>query len=70
MLIDFRIKLILSIIEAKRYDGGCGLHLQELLVRGALLAAFPIHDFFELESVERQWLVLYAWPWTQPLGQK
>lgn len=29
-------------------------------------AAFPLHDYRELDKIQRRWLKLLAWPWEQP----
>lgn len=52
-------------MQAKLVDGGCGIYLSEMLVKKAVLAAFPIHDYDDLIRLQDKWLV-YAWPWHQP----
>jgi hypothetical protein len=40
-----------------------------LLVKKAVLAAFPLHEFEELNLLEREWLVFFQQPYNQPVGQ-
>lgn len=63
-----RIKLIQSIIEANMgvNPPGCGLNLKDLLVYGAVLAAFPLHDYDELKAIQKKWLKLWQHPSIQP----
>jgi len=61
-----RIKLILSILKWPANDQGAGLALEKLIRQKAILYAFPLHDRIELQSVQKRWLVYWAWPWEQP----
>lgn len=59
-----RVKLIISIIEAKESDGsdasrGCDLPLNEMIVDETVLAAFAIHDYDELEELEKDLLQFF-----------
>jgi hypothetical protein len=63
-----RIKLLISIVEAKSYEGGAGLHISNLLVKKAVLAAFPLHEFEELNMLQQEWLVFFQAPSQQPVG--
>lgn len=64
-----RIKLIISILESKLTDkpAGCGLSVNDLLVKDAVLAAFPLHDYTVLKDIQKRWLVLLARPSSQPI---
>jgi len=62
-----RVKLIISIMEARQLDQGCGLNLRELMLRKCLLAQFPIHDYDELKALQKKWLKLFEFPWSQPI---
>ncbi|KAJ8600325.1 hypothetical protein CTAYLR_000638 [Chrysophaeum taylorii] len=64
-----RIKLIMSILAWPTNDNGAGLPLEKLLSRGVLKAAFPLHDYSELRTLERRWLVYWQWPWDQPVDK-
>jgi anoctamin-10/anoctamin-7 len=68
-----RIDLILSILEGARTEDlspGCGLNIKRLVKCGALLAAFPLHDYRELNTLVNSWkqgATIWA-PWNQPLN--
>eukprot|EP00607_Mallomonas_marina_P000509 CAMPEP_0182439720 /NCGR_PEP_ID=MMETSP1167-20130531/86605_1 /TAXON_ID=2988 /ORGANISM="Mallomonas Sp, Strain CCMP3275" /LENGTH=796 /DNA_ID=CAMNT_0024633477 /DNA_START=52 /DNA_END=2440 /DNA_ORIENTATION=+ len=55
-----RIKLILSIMEAKANEDGCGLNLVELNREQCLLAAFAIHDYQDLDLLEKRTMFIAA----------
>jgi Calcium-activated chloride channel len=65
-----RIKLLISIMEAKQSESppGAGLNLDDLLNKGAVLAIFPIHNYGSLKRLQKQWLKLWSPPWKQPIG--
>ena len=58
MMIPFRgidrLKLIHSIIVAKRADMGCNLDILRLVKSKCLLAFFPLHDKVELRALQRK----------------
>ncbi len=65
-----RIKLLLSIMEAhpSLQPHGAGLNIGRLVAKKAVLAAFPLHNFDELNQLQLRWLNLLAPPWKQPIG--
>jgi hypothetical protein len=62
-----RIKLLISIIQGDitHTPPGAGLNLEELKIKKAILAAYPIHNFDELEELQKNWLGLTKY--NQPL---
>eukprot|EP01038_Epipyxis_sp_PR26KG_P012812 gene12812-17175_t len=66
-----RIKLIISIIEAKTNvtPPGAGLNIRELVVNKVLLAAFPLQDYDQLDQLQKRWLKIHAPPWKQPVDE-
>jgi len=94
-----RVKILVSIFEARQLDKGCGLNLRELMLGTFIsssssllllsssspplslsssssltsilgkcaLAQFPIHDYDELKALQRKWLILFQFPWNQPI---
>lgn len=58
MMIPFRgtdrLKLIYSILVAKRADMGCNLDILRLVKSKCLLAFFPLHDKVELRALQRK----------------
>jgi hypothetical protein len=46
---------------------GCGLYIKNLVHHKAILAAFPIHDYKQLNELQAKWLTLFAWK--QPIGK-
>lgn len=63
-----RIKLMVSIIKAAEQHGGCGFDPKDLLFKKAILAAFPLHDYDTLNTLQRRWLNLISAPSKQPIG--
>jgi hypothetical protein len=65
-----RIKLILSILEARASDTppGCDITIKDLAHHECVMAAFPIHEFEELKKLTLKWLTLFSPPWKQPIG--
>lgn len=63
------MKLLVAIFEEKVQDGGCGLFLDDLLMKQACLAIMPIHNYDSLDALQRKWLNLVSYPWMQPLGE-
>ncbi|CAN0179632.1 unnamed protein product, partial [Laminaria digitata] len=47
-----RLKLIYSILVAKRTDMGCNLDILRLVKSKCLLAFFPLHDKVELRALQ------------------
>ncbi|KAJ1451508.1 calcium-activated chloride channel-domain-containing protein [Pelagophyceae sp. CCMP2097] len=62
-----RMKLIMGIMEGDLKSDGCSLKLRELIVRGAVLAIFPLHDDEELQKIQDEWLTYLTPPWKQPI---
>lgn len=60
-----RLKLINSIIAARKNDGGCHLDILKLIKERCLLGYFPLHDMVELKTVEERWLRFFQPPWKQ-----
>jgi hypothetical protein len=56
-----------SIMEAESYAGGCGLNLNEMVTKKAVMGAFPLHTWSEKAEVERVMLTLFMWPWNSPM---
>jgi hypothetical protein len=61
-----RLKLIQSILTARKYEGGSFLDVYKLIKQKCLLAYFPLHDYVELRGLEEKWLRLCQLPWNQP----
>lgn len=59
----------MSIVEAKIHQQGAGLNIGNMLVNQVILAAMPLHDYDELKQLQKKWLILWDWPWNQPIGQ-
>ncbi|CAM9243719.1 unnamed protein product [Hapterophycus canaliculatus] len=70
MMIPFRgtdrLKLMYSILVAKRTDMGCNLDILRLVKSRCLLAFFPLHDKVELRALQRKWLQYFRLPWKEP----
>ena len=64
-----RIKLIISIMQNKVTDDppGAGLNLGKMAAKSVTCGQFPIQNFDDLVALQKRWLVLWAWPWDQPL---
>lgn len=64
-----RIKMLVSIMSAdlSANPPGAGLSLTELKVHNVILAAFPIHNYDDLEELQKEWLGLTNW--RQPLDK-
>lgn len=64
-----RINLLLSIIEGDitHSPPGAGLHIDELKIKKAILAAYPIHNVDDLEALQNNWLGMTKYH--QPLDQ-
>jgi hypothetical protein len=45
IIIVFRIKLILSIMQAKTIDNGCGLDIAELKTRKCIKGSYALHNY-------------------------
>lgn len=60
-----RIKLILSIIAARKFEGGAFVDLHKLVRDKCLLGFTPIHDIVELRALEEGWLRFIQAPWRQ-----
>lgn len=61
-----RIKLIMGIMTARRFEGGCHLDFNRLKKDKAILAFFPLHDRKELMQLEHKWMNFCMLPWNQP----
>ena len=53
-------------MEAKKYEGGAGLHLSMLIVKKAIMAGFPLHEYNELNALQKEWLMFAQWPGKMP----
>ena len=52
-----RIRLLQALIELPRYEGGCGLNLEDLLETKVLTQIVPVHEIEgRLEELERIWV--------------
>ncbi len=61
---------MISIMQSKINESppGAELNILSLVDSKIFLAAFPIHDFEELKTLQLKWLNLFAPPWQQPIG--
>ena len=64
-----RLKLIFSILSARKCDGGCHLDIYRLIKDQCLLAFYPLHDNVELAKLQKNWLQLFQFPWNQPIDE-
>jgi hypothetical protein len=64
-----RLKLIFSILAARKYEGGCSLDIYRLMKDECILGFYPLHDHVELTDLALQWLQMFQWPWNQPNNQ-
>jgi hypothetical protein len=64
-----RIKLIISILQNKITDDppGAGLNIGEMAAKRVTCGQFPIQNYEDLVRLQKRWLVLWSWPWNQPL---
>jgi hypothetical protein len=63
-----RLKLILTIIDARANQGGCFIDTNMHIERGALEGFYPLHEVGEKDALQRKWVVCCASPGNQPLG--
>jgi anoctamin-10/anoctamin-7 len=63
-----RLKLIRSIVTTKM-PGCCGIDVEELLRDKCIYAFFPLHDYVELLSIQRDTMTVFQWPWNFPLDR-
>jgi hypothetical protein len=73
----------LSIISGKKSEGGCDLHLDDLMkdsrspllphflltLSCSILAYYPLHDKEFIELLEKHWLPWGIMPWDQPIDE-
>jgi hypothetical protein len=64
-----RLKLIYSIISARKMDGGCNLDVYKMKAKAAVLSFFPLHDRMELLQLQEKWLQFCQFPWDQPIEE-
>jgi len=64
-----RIKLIMSIFQNRVSDEipGAGLNMGKMIAKAVTIGQFPIHNFDDLNRLQKRWLVLWQWPWNLPL---
>ena len=62
-----RLKLIQSIIMARKFEGGCHLDVYRLIKDKCILGFFPLHDHVELRTLEEKWLRFCQMPWNEPV---
>ena len=64
-----RIKLMMSIFQNRISDEipGAGLNMGKMVAKAVTIGQFPIHNFEDLNILQKRWLVLWQWPWNQPL---
>lgn len=57
-----RINLLCSIFEGNVNTSppGCGLQLNNLVIKNIVLSHFPLHDFDELVELERRWVKFFS----------
>jgi len=63
-----RLKLIKSIITT-RCAGCCGLDVDELIKDDCIYAFFPLHDYVELLSLQRDTMTVFQFPWNFPVDR-
>ena len=70
MCLNYRIKLIISIIQGKITNNppGSGINIDELKERKAALACFPIHDYEDLRVLQSKLLNILGSPKNMPIG--
>mmetsp|Transcript_7686 Transcript_7686/g.10234 ORF Transcript_7686/g.10234 Transcript_7686/m.10234 type:complete len:705 (-) Transcript_7686:312-2426(-) len=54
-----RIQLIHEILSSRMQVGGAGLKLRTMVQDGDLLAAFPLHNHAQIQSLAEEWLVWF-----------
>ncbi len=66
-----RVKLLISIFEANVSESppGCGMELGNFIAHKVVLAHFPLHNYEELQSIQKKWLVFFALPSQQPISK-
>ena len=64
-----RMKLIVSIMQEKRENGGCELNLKKLQADGSILAFYPLHNERMIKRLEKEWLPLRVHPWDLPIDE-
>jgi hypothetical protein len=64
-----RMKLIISIMQEKKENGGCELNLKKLEADKSLLAFYPLHNERMIKRLEGQWLPLKIHPWDLPIDE-
>lgn len=62
-----RLILIKSIIETDSKNQGASINLDLVLAKRAILAALPLHDLADLNSLQNCWLKYKLAPWKQPV---
>jgi len=50
------MKILSSIIEASKQEGGASLDIFKLTKNGCIMSFFSLHDFVELRELEEKWL--------------
>jgi hypothetical protein len=64
-----RMKLIMSIMQEKKENGGCGLNLKKLEQDKSILAFYPLHSERMINRLESQWLPIKIHPWDLPIDE-
>ena len=62
-----RLKLIQSILTARKFEGGCHMDVYKLIKLNCMIGYFALHDYVELRALEAKWLHFFQWPWNQPV---
>ena len=62
-----RLKLIQSILTARKFEGGCHMDVYKLMKLNCMLGYFALHDYVELRTLEEKWLRFCQMPWNQPV---
>lgn len=57
-----RLKLLSNIFSGRKEGAGCEMDVAKLIKEGVLLACFPLHDYFELRSLEEKWMKVCQFP--------
>jgi anoctamin-10/anoctamin-7 len=52
-----RLKVIDNVVKAKHIDGGAFIPVNTLILKGAALAYYPLHEPKELQGLSDQWIV-------------
>jgi hypothetical protein len=64
-----RMKLMMSIIKARKYEGGCNLDLRKLAYTKCINDYIFLHDVVELRELEEVFLTFVEAPWKMAVNE-